>query len=89
MVANGTYTKDGQEKTSWKQVGMIGTSQSGKEFVLLDPTVNLAGFTREAGKDMLICSVFEDQPKQQNYQQPQQPAQQVPEIVIEDGSIPF
>ena len=46
-------------------------SQNGKEYVLLDPTINIAGFTREPGKDMLMCSVFED-----NYQANQAPQQQ-------------
>ena len=97
MIAAGKYMKDGQEKTSWKEVGVIMTSQSGKEFVLLDPTVNLAGFDREPGKDRVIASIFEDQqntaprqqqPQQQSqYQQPQQ--QSVPEIVIEENNIPF
>ena len=61
MIASGKYTaKDGQEKTSWVEVGVIMTSQAGKEFVLLDPCINLAGFPREAGKDKLIASIFDD-----------------------------
>ena len=80
MIANGKYTKDGQEKTNWVKVGVIGTSQNGKEYVLLDPTVNLAGFEREVGKDMLMASIFEDQPRQQaqqgGYGQQQVPMQQ-------------
>ncbi len=61
MIANGKYTdKSGNEKTSWKEVGVIMTSAKGGEFCLLDPTVNLAGFPREAGKDRLIASIFED-----------------------------
>ena len=64
MIANGKYTnKSGEEKTAWKEVGVIMTSQDGNEFCLLDPTVNLAGFQREAGKDKLIASIFEDKPK--------------------------
>ena len=73
MIANGKYTgKDGQEKTQWVKVGVIGTSQNGKDYVLLDPTVNLAGFQREMGKDMLMCSVFEDQPQAPQHVAPQQ-----------------
>ena len=79
MIANGKYVKDGQEKTSWKEVGVIMTSQAGKEFVLLDPTVNLAGFPREEGKDRVIASIFDDKPQQMQQQsqygtpQPQAP----------------
>ncbi len=88
MIASGSYTtQDGQQKTTWKEVGVIMTSQSGKEFCLLDPTVNLSGFPREPGKDMIIASIFEDKPKEQQqggysqpapqqYQQPQPQAQQ-------------
>ena len=77
MRASGQYTaQDGQTKTNWVKVGMLGVSQNGKEYILLDPTINLAGFTREAGKDMLMCSVFEDQPKQQTQQSQYQQAPQ-------------
>ena len=84
-IANGTYTgQDGTQKTNWVKVGIIGVSQSGKEYVLLDPTVNLAAFRREDGKDMVMCTVYDDsqqnnnqggyqqQQQQGGYQQPQQ-----------------
>ena len=70
-IANGKYIgQDGTEKTRWVNIGVINTSQNGKEYMLLDPTINLAGFSREAGKDMVMVNIFEDT------QQPQQPAQQ-------------
>ena len=59
--------------------------KNGKDYVLLDPTVNLAGVLlkqnvlaqkrNEAPSDMVMTSIFEDnnQGQQQgNYQQPQQ-----------------
>jgi len=75
-IANGKYMKDGQEKTRWVSVGVI-LQKDGKEFVLLDPTINLAGFQREAGKDMLMVNIFDDSQQQQQggYQQPQQQPQ--------------
>jgi len=77
MIANGKYTaKDGQEKSNWVELGVIMTSQAGKEFVLLDPTVNLAGFMRETGKDKLIASIFDGEQKPRASQQTQQYAQQ-------------
>ena len=96
MVANGKYTKDGQEKTNWQQVGVI-LESNGKEFMLIDPTINFAGFDRQ-GKDRVMVSIFEDQqqaPRQQHtdYQSPQNygnnqqmPQQQIP---IDNESIPF
>ena len=95
MIANGKYTKDGVEKTSWKEVGVIMTSQAGKEFVLLDPTVNLAGFEREAGKDRIIASIFDDnnqqqRPSQQTSQYKAQPAPVGSFPVVDDATdLPF
>ena len=96
MIANGTYQKDGQTKTVWKEIGVIMTSAKGGEFCLLDPTVNLAGFPREAGKDRLIASIFEDtqeRASQQTSQYKEQPKQVVPNtnvpLEIDEASIPF
>jgi len=52
-------------------VGVIGVSQNGKEYVLLDPTINLAAFKREDGKDMVMCTVYDESQQQQNNQQNQ------------------
>jgi len=68
-VANGSYMKDGQEKTRWVNVGVI-LEKNGKEFALIDPTINFAAFPREQGKDMVMVGVFEEN----NQQQPQQQA---------------
>ena len=72
-VANGQYEKDGQTKTRWVNVGVI-LEKDGKEFCLIDPTINFAAFPREQGKDMVMVGVFDDNAQQQNnnYQQPQQ-----------------
>jgi hypothetical protein len=81
-VANGSYQKDGQEKTRWVNVGVIGVSQNGKEYMLIDPTINFAAFPREEGKDMVMVGIFEEQNNQsggnnqKSYQAPQQ--QQAP-----------
>jgi len=98
MIANGQYKdKQGQMKTSWKEVGVIMTSAKGGEFCLLDPTVNLAGFPREAGKDRLIASIFEDDreanPRTDTSKYQQQPKAVVPNtkipLEIDEASIPF
>ncbi len=96
MIAGEKYTnREGQEKTTWHEVGVIMTSQAGKEFVLLDPKVCLAGFPREPGKDKIIASIFEDtqqQGQQGGYRQ-QSPTQNqqaaVPDMGITEGNIPF
>ncbi len=78
MIANGKYNKDGQEKTNWVKIGIIGVGQNGKEYMMLDPTINLAGFQREQGRDMVMVSIFEEQPQNlsHNSGQPQQNNQQ-------------
>ena len=43
-IANGKYIKDGVEKTRWVTIGTINTTADGKEYMLLHPTINLAGF---------------------------------------------
>lgn len=78
----GEYTKDGQQKAEWANVGVIITGKNGKEYVLLDPTVNLAGVLlkqnvlagkkNEAPSDMVMTSVFEENQGANNNQQPQQ-----------------
>lgn len=81
IIPTGTYQKqDGTQGTNWTKIGIINTSSNGKEYALLDPTINLAGFEREQGKNMVMCSVVEKQQNQQqgqpqpqgNYSQPQQ-----------------
>ena len=82
----GEYTKDGQQKAEWANIGVVGIGKNGKEYVLLDPTVNLAGVLlkqnvlaqkrNEQASDMVMASLFEDSNQGQqggyNQQAPQQ-----------------
>lgn len=79
----GEYTnKENQQKAEWSNIGIIGVGKNNKEYVLLDPTVNLAGILlkqnvlaqkrNEAPSDMVMASIFEEQPQQNNFQQPNQ-----------------
>lgn len=71
----GEYTKDGQSKAEWQNVGVLITGKNGKEYALLDPSVNLAGVLLkqnvlaakkgEQPSDMVMSSVFEEQSAQQ------------------------
>lgn len=99
-VANGSYTNsNGEQKTKWVSVGVIGMSQNGKEYMLIDPTINFAGFPREDGKDMVMVGIFDDQQQQvQQTQQVQQPTgmqspihnvQKPQPIQVDDNSLPF
>ena len=86
-AVTGEYqNQQGEQKAEFTQIGIAGVSQAGKEYILLDPSVSLAGilakqnalaFKRgEPMRDMIMCSVFEQESQQQNqqgsYQQPQQ-----------------
>ena len=77
----GEYTnQQGESKAEWQNIGVLITGKNGKEYALLDPTVNLAGILlkqnvlaakkNEAPSDMVMSSVFDEQQGQQ--QSPQQ-----------------
>lgn len=67
-VKTGTYTKDGQEKGRFENVGSLMKSDDGSFFILLKRTFNPAGITVEDGRDQIILSVFDlkdqDSPRQ-------------------------
>jgi hypothetical protein len=75
-----------QQKAEWQNIGVIGVGKNGKEYVLLDPSVSLAGVLvkqnvlaakrGENPSDMVMTSVFEENNQQQAPQQQQQGFQQ-------------
>ena len=89
-AVTGEYTKDGQQKAEWTNVGVIITGKNGKDYALLDPSVNLAGVLikqnvlaakkGEQPSDMVMTSIFEEQQSQQQggYQQQAPQHQQQP-----------
>jgi len=84
MVKVDEYQKDGETKGKYTEVGVILNNNNG-EYVLLDPTVNIAGVlakqnslaikSGKESRDMVMASIFTDEPRQQNAQQ-SQPANQ-------------
>jgi len=76
--------KENQPKAEWVNIGIIGIGKNNKEYVLLDPTINLAGILlkqnvlaqkrNEAPSDMIMASIFEEQ-QNQGQQQGQQQGQ--------------
>lgn len=73
-----TYQKDGQTKGKYVDIGVIMSNQNG-DFILLDPTVNLAGvlakqnvLALEENKPQnknIMASIFDDDNQQQGFQQ--------------------
>ena len=62
----GTYTKDGEEKGVWVDIGVIRENSNG-EYALIDGTVSLSGVLQaqhlmnpdKAGRSVL-CSIWDD-----------------------------
>lgn len=75
--------QDNQQKAEWSNVGVLITGKNGKDYVMLDPAVNLAGILiqqnllaaqrNEAPSKMVMLSVFDDDANQQNGNQQQYP----------------
>jgi len=96
-AVTGEYVnKDNQQKAEWTNVGILNVDKNGKEYVLLDPLYSAAGVLAkqnalavkrgEPVRDMVMCSVFEENSNQGQQQAPAQqggfsqqqaPAQQV------------
>lgn len=67
--------KNNQQKAEWVNIGVIVTGKNNKEYVLLDPSVSLAGVLvkqnalaakrGEAPSDMVMTSIFEENNQQQ------------------------
>ena len=82
----GTYQKDGQEKGEYTRIGVLMAGNDGGEYMLIDPTINLAGvlvkqniLAAAQGKpprDSVMVSVFDDSQSDYGTQQGQQPQQQ-------------
>jgi len=67
-VAGRTFQKqDGSQGTEWTSLGVLGVSQNGKEYILLDPKINLAGLPI-GDNGMVMVGVFEENNNQQNNQ---------------------
>ena len=78
-VVKSTYEKNGETKKVWMNIGQV-HEHEGREYITLDPTVNLAALPRKQGDDRLFVSMFE--PKQKEHKQANKP-------VDIDSEIPF
>jgi len=79
----GEYMKDGETKGEYTQIGVILKNDNG-EYLLLDPTINLAGVLAKQNilalnqgkpqRDNVMCGIYEEQNNSvpQNNQQQQQ-----------------
>ena len=84
----GEYQKDGQTKGEYQKIGVLMQSNDGGEYMLLDPSINLAGVLLKQNalaatkggqaRDSVMISVFDDSAQQQGqgYQHQNQGYQQ-------------
>lgn len=89
MIAKEKYLDgNGKEKTVWVKLGVLKRKQDGKMYMLIDPTVNLAGFDKGVDKGGnpnkgLIAGVFPIEEQQQ------EAPQQVKQSSVDADEIPF
>jgi len=82
-VKTGSYTKDGQEKGKWRNIGALMQDDKGGQFIFIDRAFNPAGIPFKEGSESIMVSMFD--PKSGGQQQ--EPA---PVARVEDTSdIPF
>ena len=63
-VRSGSYTdKDGNEKSSWLNIGSVWKNNDDNQFMLLRATFNPAAIERKNGSDCITVAMFE--PKEQ------------------------
>lgn len=60
-VSIGTYTKDGQEKNRWFNIGELIETDDKGSFIELNPYVNFTALPRKDGR--LIVSLFSQEKK--------------------------
>jgi hypothetical protein len=81
-VKTGTYTKDGQQKNRYENIGTVMQGDDGGQFMLLKTTFNPAGVPNPENRDTVMCSMFAPQQQQQapnNWANPQQAPQPMPQ----------
>ena len=60
-----TYTdRNGAEKKKWLTIGQLHASKEGREYITLEPHINLAAIPRKDGDSRVYVSMFE--PKQKD-----------------------
>jgi len=95
VAVTGEYqNQQGEQKAEFTKIGVIMTSQNGKEYALLDPSISLSGVMAkqnalavkkgEAPSSNIMCSVMQRDNNQQGQQggyqqQPQQNGYQQPQ----------
>ena len=66
-VRSGSYTdKDGNEKSSWLNIGSVWKNNDDNQFMLLRATFNPAAIERKNGSDCITVAMFEPKDQRSN-----------------------
>lgn len=66
-VRSGSYTdKEGNEKSSWLNVGSVWKNNDDNQFMLLRATFNPAAIERKNGSDSITVAMFEPREQRNN-----------------------
>jgi hypothetical protein len=57
VVTNGSYQKDGKEKTRWLTIGALHQKEDGSQFITMDRHINLGAVDSKDGK--VFVNLFE------------------------------
>ena len=69
-VHSGSYTdKDGNEKSSWLNIGSVWKNNDDNQFMLLRATFNPAAIERKNGSDCITVAMFEPKDQRSNNQE--------------------
>ena len=64
VVAKDRYTRsDGEEKTNWQNVGVIMEKDDGSRFILIERSINFAGFPNPENRSSILVSMFKPKAK--------------------------
>lgn len=84
-VVSGRYTDlKGNEKCKYENIGVKMVNQEGREFLLLKPFINLAGFINEGS---VLVSVFPVQSDIEAQNEEQKPVDMTPSIETETSEV--
>jgi hypothetical protein len=83
-----TYTdRNGAEKKKWLTIGQVHSSKEGREYITLEPHINLAAIPRKDGDSRVYVSMFELKARDGAPAAPAQSAKPAP--AMDDSDIPF
>lgn len=89
-VVADTYTdRNGNEKKKWLNIGHIHEAKDGRQYITLDPCVNLAAIPRKQGDSRVYVSMFEPRARDQATAQPTDAKSQLEHAAAGDDEIPF